>query len=447
MQQQAVQRRNLPDRLWIAANKAMSVLYILITLGWISYTIWYISNYVRRGEYWQAFFWMIGGLIPWYFYPVWLAPCGTYLLYDYCLKHWFPQNQAIFLAAAVLVAAEWAYLAFRSYPGATADAVAYVKNLFWGPRPTAAAPENPGAARRWPQGAPGSRDIGNKQRDSYFLYTEELRPRLTVVRKRSRFKDKAAFNKLVGVDEAVEALKDALELPMTHPELVKKYNITPPKGILLYGPPGTGKTSLARAAAEYFACYFISVKGSELAAGLVGQTEANVRELFREAYVERPSIIFFDEIDAIARRRDGIALNRPSDLALNVLLAEMDGFDEKRGIFVIGATNRVDVLDDALLRPGRFDRLIEIGLPNEEARRKLWLLYLEGRPVKGEIDLDLLTRASAGMSPAEIKAVVERAAINAAKGELRGEKPGIDAQALHAFMGRRLEVVNNGNQC
>lgn len=441
MQSQAQQWKGLPDRLWVKANRAMSVVFVLISLGWMSYTIWYISRYLRRGEYWQAFFWLFVGLIPWHFYPVWLAPCGTYILYTDVLQHMFPREQAILVAAAILAAAEWAYLAFKSYPEATAETVIYLKNLFWGPRPAAVNAFGSGGnfSQSFPRRVPRRERAAERRGDE-----EDVRPRLTVERKRCRLKDKTIFDKLIGVDEAVEALKDALEFPMTHPELLKKYKITPPKGILLYGPPGTGKTSLARAAAEYFGCYFISVKGSELAAGLVGQTEANVRELFREAYVERPSIIFFDEIDAIARRRDGMALNRPSDLALNILLAEMDGFDQKRGIFVIGATNRVDVLDEALLRPGRFDRLIEIGLPNEEARRKLWLLYLEGRPVKGEIDLDLLTRASAGMSPAEIKAMVERAAINAAKGELRGEKPGIDAEALHAFMEQRLEVVISG---
>jgi AAA+ superfamily predicted ATPase len=237
--------------------------------------------------------------------------------------------------------------------------------------------------------------------------------------------DRQAFNSLIGVDEAVSAIKDALELPLKHPTKVAEYRINPPKGILLWGPPGTGKTSLARATAKYFACSFYALSASELAAPLVGASEQNVRDLFADARANTPAVIFFDEIDAIGRKRDGMALNRPSDLILTMLLAEMDGFQSNDGIFIVGATNRKDVLDEALLRPGRFDRLIYVGLPNTEDRKKLWALFLQGRPTAGNIDLDYLANISKGFSPADIRAVVERASIEAAKRDAQNGGRGV----------------------
>ena len=226
--------------------------------------------------------------------------------------------------------------------------------------------------------------------------------------------DPAAFDGLVGVDAAVGAIKDALELPLLYPEKMKEYALKPPRGVLFYGPPGTGKTSLARATAKYFGCSFFVVNASELVGPLVGAAERSLKRVFQQAKQGRPSVIFFDELDAIGRRRDGSHLNRPSDLLLNLLLAEMDGFDDSAGVFVIGATNRADVLDEALLRPGRFDRLIEVGLPGRDARVKLFALYLKGRPTAG-IDLELLSRRSEGMSPAQIRGICDRAAVAALK--------------------------------
>ena len=244
------------------------------------------------------------------------------------------------------------------------------------------------------------------------------RPEVVVKRERNIH----AFDRLVGVDHAISAIKDALEIPLMYPEKAREYGIKPSKGILFYGPPGTGKTSLARATAEYFGCYFVSVKASELVGPYVGTSEAAVKQLFAQARANKPAIIFFDEIDAIGRRRDGSHLNRPSDIVLNILLAEMDGFEKDEGVFVIGATNRVDVLDEALLRPGRFDSVIEIPLPDFKARKKLFSLYLRGRPISDEEFLNIykLAELTEGMSPAQIEAICKKAALAALKREIEG---------------------------
>jgi AAA+ superfamily predicted ATPase len=242
-----------------------------------------------------------------------------------------------------------------------------------------------------------------------------------------RVKNPRAFDDLVGVDHAIQAIKDALELPVLHPEMCKRYNVVPPKGIILYGPPGTGKTSLARATAEYFGCAFRAVKASELMAPLVGESEKALRELFEWERQNKPSILFFDEFDAIGRKRDGMHLNRPSDLSVNILLAELDGFDSNEGVFVIAATNKVELLDEALVRPGRFDRHLEVGLPDESAREKLFKVYLLGkkRPLSADIDFKVLAQRTEGKAPADIADMCNAAATRAAKEELNGRKTGI----------------------
>ncbi len=373
-------------------------------------------------------------------FPATLPLC-MFSVYDKWLLPHMTRNQAIVAAWAILILGELSWVCFYIYPEPYLTIVASIRRRRAGPQ---------NRQPPVPVNQPVNRDVAIRQAAPPLQQYVEQPPQqplpsepfgLTVEVKKNPVPEPTAFDSLVGVDEAVEAIKDALELPIRYPEKIKEYRITPSRGILLYGPPGTGKTSLARAASEYFACCFISVRGSEIAAGLVGQTEQNLRGLFARARRERPTVIFFDEIDAIGRKRDGMALNRPSDLALNSLLAEMDGFEtNNQGVFVLGATNRPDVLDDALLRPGRFDRLIEIGLPDAGARLKLWRLYLADRPIRGAINFDLLVRASEGMSPADIRSVTERLATEALKREVKGGKKGIDAQALHAFMERRLEV-------
>jgi hypothetical protein len=228
--------------------------------------------------------------------------------------------------------------------------------------------------------------------------------------------DPEAFNNLIGMDEAIQAIKDALEMPLKSPERIREYKINPPGGILLYGPPGTGKTCFARAAAGYFGCSFYAVNASSLVERYAGTAEQNIRELFAHARKHAPAIIFFDEIDAIGRRRDGEHYNRPSDIILQPLLGELDGFAGKQGVFVIAATNRPDVLDDALVRPGRFDCKIGMQLPGFEAREKLFKVYLRERPVKLTWqDLQQVLLASDGFAGADIRAACDQAAMRAAR--------------------------------
>lgn len=223
----------------------------------------------------------------------------------------------------------------------------------------------------------------------------------------------AALDKVVGLEKAKQMAVSAIKMAMDD-RIYKEYGLTPPGGMLLYGPPGTGKTSFARACAEALGCTFYVVNASSLLGSLVGQSEQAVRNLFAHARAHRPAIIFWDEIDAVGQRRDGMNLNRPSDLILNILLAEMDGFNAKgeKGVLVIGATNRIDVLDEALLRPGRFDVKVEVGLPGLEDRVKLLQFFLKGRKVEGITaeGLEEIARHTEGWSPADLKALVDEAA-------------------------------------
>lgn len=223
----------------------------------------------------------------------------------------------------------------------------------------------------------------------------------------------AALDKVVGLDRAKQIAVSAIKMAMDD-RIYKEYGLTPPGGMLLYGAPGTGKTSFARACAEAFGCTFYVVNASSLLGSLVGQSEQAVRNLFAHARAHRPAIIFWDEIDAVGQRRDGMNLNRPSDLILNILLAEMDGFNAKgeKGVLVIGATNRIDILDEALLRPGRFDFKVEVGLPGFEDRVKLLQFFLKGRKTEGITTerLKEIAGQTDGWSPADLKALVDEAA-------------------------------------
>lgn len=233
--------------------------------------------------------------------------------------------------------------------------------------------------------------------------------------------DPQAFDHLIDMEPAINVLKESLEFPIHHPELMEKYRIKPPAGLLLYGPPGTGKTALARAASKYFGCSFFPVKAGELLSSAVGSSEEKLREVFDQAKSNRPSIIFFDEIDSIATKRDGSNMNRPSDVLLTPLLTELDGFDGREGVFVMAATNRLDVLDEAVLRPGRFDRHIKVDLPGLEGRKKLIRHFLFGRPVK-DVDVDHWAQVFERKSPAWMEGIIDQAVIEAAKREGQGFK-------------------------
>ncbi len=218
-------------------------------------------------------------------------------------------------------------------------------------------------------------------------------------------KPSVTYDSVAGLEEQVKSVREAIELPLTSPELFKKVGIEPPKGILLVGPPGCGKTLLAKAVANHTDATFIRMVGSELAQKYIGEGGRMVRELFSLAKEKSPSIIFLDEIDAIgAKRLDGSTSgDREVQRTLMQLLAELDGFDALEDVKIIAATNRPDILDDALLRPGRFDRIIEIPIPDESGRKAIIELHISKMSTK-RLQINKIMEKTSGFSGAELKA-------------------------------------------
>ncbi len=218
-------------------------------------------------------------------------------------------------------------------------------------------------------------------------------------------KPDVTYDSVAGLDEQVKSVREAIELPLLEPELFEKVGITPPKGILLVGPPGCGKTLLAKAVAHQTDATFIRMVGSELAQKYIGEGGRMVRELFSLAKEKSPSIIFLDEIDAIgAKRLDGSTSgDREVQRTLMQLLAELDGFDSLEDVKIIAATNRPDILDDALLRPGRFDRIITIPLPDPSGRKAILELHTSTMSTS-RIHLKAIVDKTEGYSGAELKA-------------------------------------------
>ncbi|MEM0263282.1 MAG: proteasome-activating nucleotidase [Saccharolobus sp.] len=215
------------------------------------------------------------------------------------------------------------------------------------------------------------------------------------------------YSDIGGLNEQIRELKEVIELPLKKPEIFRELGIEPPKGVLLYGPPGTGKTLLAKAVAAESNATFIHVVASEFAQKFVGEGARIVRDVFDMAKRKAPAIIFIDEIDAIgAKRLDiGTSGEREIQRTLMQLLAELDGFNPLDNVKVIAATNRIDILDPALLRPGRFDRIIEVPLPDFKARVEIFNIYLGRMRVSKDIDVNVLAYLSDGFSGADIKNV------------------------------------------
>ncbi|MCR4392100.1 MAG: CDC48 family AAA ATPase [Candidatus Acetothermia bacterium] len=213
-----------------------------------------------------------------------------------------------------------------------------------------------------------------------------------------------------GLAEVKQLLREAVELPLTNPEAFRRLGITPPKGILLYGPPGTGKTMLAKAVANESQANFITAKGSELLSKWYGESEQRVAEVFRRARQVAPTVIFLDELDALAPRR-GTAIGEPhaTERIVNQMLAELDGLEELRGVVVIGATNRPDIIDPALLRPGRFDELIYVPVPDEPARLSIFQVHTRGMALAKDVDLADLARRTERYTGADIAEVCRKA--------------------------------------
>lgn len=221
-----------------------------------------------------------------------------------------------------------------------------------------------------------------------------------------------------GLQEVKEELAEAIEWPLKHAELFDQAAVRPPKGILLYGPPGTGKTMIAKAVATTSEANFISVKGPELLSKWVGESEKAVREVFRKARQAAPCVVFFDELDAVAPRRGSEGDAHVTERVISQMLTEMDGLEDLKGVVVIGATNRPDIIDEALLRPGRFDRILEVPPPDAQARKEILKIHAVKKPLDPSVSIDKLVEMTGGMTGADIAALVNTAAMAGIKDQI-----------------------------
>ncbi len=224
-----------------------------------------------------------------------------------------------------------------------------------------------------------------------------------------------SYDQVGGLESQIQEVRETVELPLTRPEIFKDIGIEPPKGILLYGLPGTGKTLLAKAVAHESQATFIHMSGSELVHKFIGEGAQLVRDIFQMAREKSPSIIFIDEIDAVGsiRTHDGTTGSAEVNRTMMQLLAEMDGFRTRGDIKVIAATNRIDILDPALLRPGRFDRIIEIPMPSIEGRLKILEIHAMKMKMAEDVSLLEIAKGTEGASGADLKAISVEAGMNA----------------------------------
>ena len=221
---------------------------------------------------------------------------------------------------------------------------------------------------------------------------------------------KVKWDEVGGLEDVKQQLKETVEWPLTNPEGFERLGIKPPRGLLLYGPPGNGKTLIAKAIATESAANFIAIKGPEVMSKWVGESEKKLREVFRKAKQVSPCIVFLDELDALAPTRGTGGDNNVSDRLVDQLLTSMDGLENMEGVITIGATNRPEVIDSALLRPGRFDRMILVGEPDEDARKKILKIHTKSVPLKN-VKLGVLAKKMVGYTGADIEGVVREAAI------------------------------------
>nr|CDS29022.1 transitional endoplasmic reticulum atpase [Hymenolepis microstoma] len=231
-----------------------------------------------------------------------------------------------------------------------------------------------------------------------------------------------------GLEGVKRELQEMVQYPVEHPDLFLKFGMTPSKGVLFYGPPGCGKTLLAKAIANECQANFISIKGPELLTMWFGESEANVRDIFDKARQAAPCVLFFDELDSIAKARGGSVgdAGGAADRVINQLLTEMDGMSSKKNVFIIGATNRPDIIDGAILRPGRLDQLIYIPLPDEKSRIAIFQANLRRSPVAKDVDIKYLAKCTNGFSGADLTEICQRACKQAIResieAEMRAEK-------------------------
>merc|ERR1719215_1590966 len=264
-----------------------------------------------------------------------------------------------------------------------------------------------------------------------------------------------------GLDDVQQKLKEMVQYPVEHANLFEKYGMSPSKGVLFYGPPGCGKTLLAKAVASECSANFVSIKGPELLTMWFGESEANVREVFDKARAAAPCVLFFDELDSIGTARGsggGGDAGGAGDRVVNEFLPEIDGVGSKKNVFFIGATNRPELLDEALLRPGRLDQLIYIPLPDLPARQGILEATLKKSPIAPNVPMPFLAQKTEGFSGADLAELCQRAAKAAIRDAIAAEelKQGDDAMAddtmgteigrkhfEEAFAGARRSVATN----
>ena len=261
-------------------------------------------------------------------------------------------------------------------------------------------------------------------------------------------KPDVSFKDIGGMKEEILSIQQAIELPLNKPEAFDKMGLSPPKGVLLTGPPGTGKTMLAKAISNSTSATFLGLVGSELAQKYIGEGGRLVRELFDLAKEKAPSIIFIDEIDSIGSKRldSSTSGDREVQRTLMQLLSEMDGFESKQNVKIIAATNRPELLDKALLRPGRFDRIIEIGLPDRDARENILQIITKQMSLDNSMILEKIAYKTEGFSGAELKALVMEAGIKAISEEKATVSENNFSEALQLIVENRKETRGNNHE-
>ncbi|MHA1408632.1 MAG: AAA family ATPase, partial [Candidatus Heimdallarchaeaceae archaeon] len=253
-----------------------------------------------------------------------------------------------------------------------------------------------------------------------------------------------SYEDIGGLSQEISRIREMIELPLRHPELFKRLGIEPPKGVLLHGPPGTGKTLLARAVASETEANFYVLSGPEIMSKFYGESEQKLRDLFKEAADNAPSIIFIDELDAIAPKREEVT-GEVERRVVAQLLALMDGLESRGQVIVIGATNRPNAIDPALRRPGRFDREIEIGIPDRDGRYEILLIHTRGMPLDKDVDLNRLADLTHGFVGADISALIKESAMQSLRRvlpEINLEEDEVPLEILQKINVKNEDFVN-----